>query len=574
MTHHFNISTDHYQCLFESSPASFLILLPDADFTIVAVTEDYLRDTLTKRENILGKPVFEVFPDNPAAPESHSTKLLAESFRRVIATKSVDTMALLRYDIPKPDGTGFEQRYWRPVNKATLSPDGEILYIIHRAQDVTDFVQILAENKAHKKERAELTAQKMIMEKEVQYRSMELAAKNAELSSTNEKLRQYTDQMRDEAYKKDEFLAMLAHELRNPLAPIAAAADLLGVGYLDGARIEQTSGIIRRQVKHMTGLVDDLLDVSRVTRGLVTLVKKKLDAKRILSDAVEQVRPLIEARGHRLAVHTPPESALVSGDGKRLVQVVSNLLTNAAKYTPEGGDIVLSMEVEGSHIKIAVSDNGVGMTPEFQATAFELFAQAARTPDRSQGGLGIGLALVRSLMELHGGSVTVQSDGVGKGCRFEVCLPHLLEEQISANFEPQALNPAAPGKALRVMVVDDNADAAEMLAMLIEALGHQVVVEHHPNRALERAPTERPDVFLLDIGLPDMDGNEMARRLRMHPDTTKATLIAVTGYGHDQDRDAALNAGFDYYFAKPIDSTKLASLLADVDIEKQHLRWN
>ena len=565
MTHHLSISTDHYQRLFESSPASFLILLPDTNFTIVAVTEDYLKDTLTKRENILGKPLFDVFPDNPAAPESQSTGLLAESFRRVIATKSVDTMALLRYDIPKPDGTGFEERYWRPVNKATLSPDGEILYIIHRAQDVTDFVQLLAENKAHKRERAELTAQKMIMEKEVQYRSMELAAKNAELSSTNEVLKQYTDQMRDEARKKDEFLAMLAHELRNPLAPIAAAADLLGLDRPDETRIKQTSGIIRRQVKHMTGLVDDLLDVSRVTRGSVTLDKTKLDAKRILSDAVEQVRPLVEARCHRLAVHTPPESAYVSGDEKRLVQVVTNLLTNATKFTPEGGDIVLSMEVDGSHIKIAVSDNGVGMTPEFQARAFELFAQAAQTSDRSQGGLGIGLALVKSLMELHGGSVTVQSDGVGKGSRFVVCLPNFLEKQISANLETQALNTDDPSKAVRVMIVDDNADAAQMLAMLIEALGHQVLVEHHPRRAFERALVEKPDVFLLDIGLPDMDGNELARRLRIQPETTKAILIAVTGYGQEQDRDAALNAGFDHYFAKPIDSAKLASLLAKIN---------
>jgi signal transduction histidine kinase len=328
MTHHLGISTDHYQRLFESSPASFLILLPDADFTIV-----------------LGRPLFEVFPDNPDAPESHSTGLLAESFRRVIATKSVDTMALLRYDVLKPDGTGFEERYWRPANKATLSPDGEILYIIHRAQDVTDFVRLLAENKAHERERAELTAQKMVMEKEVQYRSSELSKKNAELSNANEVLKQYSDQMRDEAHRKDEFLAMLAHELRNPMAPIAAAADLLGLHHPDEARLKQTSGIIRRQVKHMTELVDDLLDVSRVTRGLVKLDKTNLDAKRILSDAVEQVRPLIEARRHRLAVHTPPESAFVSGDVKRLVQVITNLLNNAAKYTPEGGDIVLSMVI-------------------------------------------------------------------------------------------------------------------------------------------------------------------------------------------------------------------------------------
>lgn len=361
-------------------------MLPDGDFTIVAATEDYLRDTLTTRENIVGRPVFEVFPDNPDASESHSTRLLAESFRRVIATKSVDTMAPLRYDIPKPDGSGFEQRYWRPVNKPALSPDGEILYIIRRAQDVTDFVQLLAENKEHEKERAELTAQKMIMEREVEYRSMELAAKNDELSSTNEKLKQYTDRMREEAHRKDEFLAMLAHELRNPLAPIAAAADLLSLGHADEMRIKQTSGIIRRQVKHMTGLVDDLLDVSRVTRGLVTLEKTKLDAKRIFPDAVEQVRPLIEVRRHRLAVHMPPESAFVLGDLKRLVQVVTHLLTNAAKFTPEGGEIVLSMEVNGSHIKIAVSDNGVGMTPKFQARTFELFAQAARTSDRCKRG--------------------------------------------------------------------------------------------------------------------------------------------------------------------------------------------
>lgn len=564
MTHHLSISTDHFQALFESSPASFLILLPDVDFTIVAATEDYLRDTLTKREDIVGRPLFEVFPDNPDAPESHSTRLLAESFRRVIATKSVDTMALLRYDILKPDGSGFEQRYWRPVNKPTLSPDGKILYIVHRAQDITDFVQLIAENKAHEKEREELTAQKMIMEKEVEYRSTALAAMNAELSSTNEKLKQYTDQMQEEVRRKDEFLAMLAHELRNPLAPIASAADLLSLGHLDETRIKQTSGIIRRQVKHMTGLVDDLLDVSRVTRGLVTLEKTKLDAKRIFHDAVEQVRPLIEARRHRLAVHTPPDSAFVLGDIKRLVQVVTNLLTNAAKFTPQGGEIVLSMEVDDSNIKIAVSDNGVGMAPQFQARAFELFMQAPQTSDRSQGGLGIGLALVKSLMELHGGGVTVHSDGAGKGCRFVVYLPHLTEKESSTNHEPQALNPAAPGKALRVMIVDDNADAAEMLAALIEALGHQVIVEHHARRALERVASEVPDVFLLDIGLPDIDGNELSRRLRMHPETADVILIAVTGYGQESDRERSLAAGFDHHLVKPVDLTTLSSILSTI----------
>ncbi len=315
----------------------------------------------------------------------------------------------------------------------------------------------------------------------------------------------------------------------------------------------------------MTGLVDDLLDVSRVTRGLVTLDKTKLDAKKMLSDAVEQVRPLIEARRHRLAVHTPPQSAFVSGDVKRLVQVITNLLNNAAKYTPEGGEIVLSMEVDSSDIKIAVSDNGVGMTPELQTKAFDLFVQGARTSDRSQGGLGIGLALVKSLVELHGGTITVYSEGVGTGSRFMVCLPHVREKQISVNFETQALNTDAPKKELRVMVVDDNADAAQMLAMLVEALGHKAFVEHDPLRALERAQTEMPDVCVLDIGLPDIDGNELARRLRRQPETSKTILIAVTGYGQEIDRDVALEAGFNHHFAKPMDSAKLARLLAEID---------
>ncbi|WP_158290160.1 ATP-binding protein [Ramlibacter sp. WS9] len=361
--------------------------------------------------------------------------------------------------------------------------------------------------------------------------------------------------------RKDEFLAMLAHELRNPLAPIAAAADLLGMGRLDDTQIGQTSNVIRRQVKHMTGLVDDLLDVSRVTRGLVQLDKARLDAKRILFEAVEQVRPLIEARRHRLAVHTPPESTFVLGDVKRLVQVVANLLNNAAKYTPPGGDIALSMEAEAGQIKIAVSDNGVGMAPELQDRAFELFAQAARSPDRSQGGLGIGLALVKSLVALHGGSIAVHSAGVGQGSRFEVCLPHLTEEVPWSSAQAHAGNVDAPGSALNLMVVDDNVDAAKMLAMLLGTWGHRVFVEHDPQRALDRARVEKPDVCLLDIGLPGMDGNELARRLRSQPETAQTVLIAVTGYGQEQDREAALAAGFDHHVAKPVDSATLIRLL-------------
>ncbi|WP_165390850.1 PAS domain-containing hybrid sensor histidine kinase/response regulator [Pseudoduganella lutea] len=369
------------------------------------------------------------------------------------------------------------------------------------------------------------------------------------------------DALRQADRRKDEFLAMLAHELRNPLAPIAAAADLLTLGRADGSLIRKTSGIITRQVRHMTGLVDDLLDVSRVTRGLVQLDKTLVDATRIVSDAIEQVRPLIESRRHRLAVRMSRETAFVSGDIKRLVQVIANLLNNAAKYTPEGGDIVLGTAVDGGQVRIAVSDNGIGIAPELQATIFDLFTQADRMSDRSQGGLGIGLALVKRLVELHGGHIAVHSDGMGRGSRFVVCLPR-RDADGTAPHDEHRMAPSGPGTTLKVMVVDDNADAAQMLGMFIEELGHQVAIEYHPRSAIERARADSPDVCLLDIGLPDMDGHELARRLRHQPETARSILIAVTGYGQEQDRAAALEAGFDHYFAKPVDSVKLAGLLS------------
>jgi len=364
---------------------------------------------------------------------------------------------------------------------------------------------------------------------------------------------------------KDEFLAMLAHELRNPLAPISAAAQLLQLGKLDEPRVRQTSQLIGRQVNHMTRLVDDLLDMSRVARGLVKLNYTPLDIRHIVADAVEQAMPLIRSRRHHFALHLPPDSTIVEGDEKRLIQVIVNLLNNAAKYTNEGGNIVLKVEVHEAHIVIELADNGIGMAPELVARAFDLFAQAERTSDRSSGGLGLGLALVRSLTELHHGTVKCESPGLGKGSRFTVCLPRLIKETIqdsptdAGSHMPQGTAP------LRVMVVDDNVDAAAMLAMLLEASGHSVIIEHESRSALERARKEVPQVCLLDIGLPEMDGIELARRLRTQPETANALLIAVTGYGQEQDRKQTLVAGFDHHLIKPIDFPKLTALLAEVN---------
>jgi signal transduction histidine kinase/CheY-like chemotaxis protein len=361
--------------------------------------------------------------------------------------------------------------------------------------------------------------------------------------------------------RKDEFLAMLAHELRNPLAPISAAAQLLSRGPLDPERIARTSTIIGRQVAHLTALVDDLLDVSRVTRGLVVLSRAEVDLKRVVADAVEQARPLVEARRHHLAVHLPPEQAVVDGDYKRLVQVLANLLNNAAKYTPEGGKLVVWLGAAGEQVALSVSDTGIGISPELLPKVFDLFSQAERTPDRAQGGLGLGLALVKSLVELHGGTVAASSEGRGAGSEFTVRLPRLPRRAHEIAPSAFAATATRDGAALRVLLVDDNVDAAQTLAMLVETAGHRVTTTHDPMDALLRAGSHRFDAFLLDIGLPGMDGFELARRLRALENARQALMVAITGYGQQFDRDSALEAGFDQYLVKPADPAQLFGLL-------------
>jgi len=369
----------------------------------------------------------------------------------------------------------------------------------------------------------------------------------------------WEDKLRETDRRKDEFLAMLSHELRNPLAPIGAAAELLQRTKLDDGMLKRTSQIIGRQVKHMTALIDDLLDVSRVTRGLVELDQTVLDVSAVLHEAVEQVTPLIDARGHALALDLPPPGTQVLGDRKRLVQVVANLLGNAAKYTPEDGRLAVTAFAHGDRLHIDVLDNGIGMAPELAARAFDLFTQAERSSDRSSGGLGLGLALVKSLIELHGGEVACESAGAGQGSRFSVGLP-LLHAPAAAVPVPDT-QPGADAALLRVLVVDDNVDAAVMLAMLLEASGHQVQVEHDPLEALAATLANPPQVCLLDIGLPGIDGLELARRLRARPGTAHALLIAITGYGQDSDRQQILQAGFDHHLVKPIDIAQLYTLL-------------
>jgi PAS domain S-box-containing protein len=359
--------------------------------------------------------------------------------------------------------------------------------------------------------------------------------------------------------RKDDFLAMLAHELRNPLAPISTAAQLLKAVPSDRAAVERSADIVSRQVRHMTALVDDLLDVSRVTRGLVELERAPVDVKAVLGNAVEQVRPLIEARGHQLTTRMASGDVYVLGDRTRLVQVMSNLLNNAAKYTPQNGSLSISMSV-GEHVEVRIADNGMGLEAQLLPHIFDLFTQGERTPDRSQGGLGLGLALVKSLVELHGGRVTAESEGRGQGSAFTVTLAQLRASPPAESLvHPHAA--VRSSRSRRVMVVDDNKDAADALGMLLKNGGHEVRVARDSAEALGAVRDAPSDVFILDIGLPGMDGYELAGHLRAHPNGRAATYIALTGYGSAQDKQRGADAGFDHYLVKPAEFGELMRLL-------------
>ena len=376
-------------------------------------------------------------------------------------------------------------------------------------------------------------------------------------------------ELREANHKKDEFLAMLAHELRNPLAPISTAAEMLNMTSGGNVGIKKASEVIGRQVKHMTSLVDDLLDVSRVTRGLVQLDKEYVDITALVASAVEQSRSLIDSRGHSLTVSTVACSSFVEGDRTRLVQVIANLLNNAAKYTPRGGKIALTLRSEDQRVQMTVADNGIGIEAALLPHVFDLFTQAARTPDRTQGGLGIGLALVKNIVALHGGSVTARSRGPGAGSTFTILLPAASPAPDERRTRAVTKQTFVPKKAIHAMIVDDNVDAGESLAALMELHGHRVSVFTHPLEAIPAAFADPPQIFILDIGLPGIDGYELSRRLRGDPRTAGAQFIALTGYGQAHDRVLSASVGFDHHFVKPIDMGRLNAVLESEYGEKQ-----
>jgi predicted ATPase/signal transduction histidine kinase/CheY-like chemotaxis protein len=363
--------------------------------------------------------------------------------------------------------------------------------------------------------------------------------------------------LREADRQKDDFLAMLAHELRNPLASISNASELMTRTGAGGARGEALSALLKRQTRQLSRLVDDLLDLSRISRGRITLEESPVEVGELLQQAVETVQSLVQEKGHRLFVVKPVHALHVHGDRTRLVQAISNVIHNAAKYTDKDGDIYLEIFDSDDEVGIRVRDNGVGISAEILPSLFDLFVQSERTLDRSQGGLGIGLSVVKRLIEMHRGSVQAYSMGIGQGATFTIRLPRVAAPQ--AHADPGAMETGL--RSRRILIVDDNVDAADSLAMLLELDGHSVSTVYGAHEALEAAARTKPDLLFLDIGLPLMDGYEVARRLRSQPSTSSLRLIAVTGYGQKEDRERALAAGFDDHLVKPVTTESLETVL-------------
>ncbi len=381
-----------------------------------------------------------------------------------------------------------------------------------------------------------------------------------------EETKRHAEELVEADHRKDEFLAMLGHELRNPLAPIRNALRVVRPGKQEPRpEVRQAYDIIERQVENLARLVDDLLDVGRITSGKIRLQKERIDLAAVVARALEGARPLIDARRHTLEVNLPEVPVPVEADPVRLAQVLWNLLNNAAKYTPDGGRITLTVE-RGDEAVVRIRDTGTGIAPEMLPKVFDLFTQVERTLDRAQGGLGLGLTLVRRLTEMHGGTVAATSEGLGQGCEFVVRLPVLPDEAPAAEpVRPSAERRVAPAPGRRILVVDDNRDSAESLAMFLRLFGNDVRTVHGGRLALVVAETYRPDVVLLDIGLPGLDGLEVCRRLRTRGGEIQPLIVAMTGYGQEEGRRHSEEAGFDHHMVKPVDLEALQELLSRPD---------
>jgi len=448
-------------------------------------------------------------------------------------------------------GTGAVDYLHKPVNPSVLRSKVSVFAELHRRGRALEAANRLLLGEVAERRRAEARLSELneSLDRRVMERTRELEESEARLLDAHR--------------RKDEFLATLAHELRNPLAPVRNAVELLKRGSADGRRVTWASELIDRQVRSLSRLIDDLMDVSRINRGRIELRREVIALNDVLADALEAIRPLAQDSGHELAVLLPDRKLLVEADRTRLAQAFTNLLNNAVKYTDSGGRIEVAVLVEKDQAVVSFRDSGIGIPPERLDDVFEMFSQVESALSRSRGGLGIGLSLTQRLVQMHGGSIKAHSEGVGRGSRFMVTLP-LSSAAAPTAPEPTAAPQAAPGQGLRVLVADDNVDAAETLAALLAEMGHEVREVHDGEAAVQAAAAFDPHLLLLDIGMPKMTGYEACARIRRLPGGERRTLVAVTGWGQPQDLQRSQEAGFDRHLVKPIDPQLLGPLMEEV----------
>jgi signal transduction histidine kinase len=501
----------------------------------------------------------------------------AESADQALLALVVEEFALLILDIRMPGMTGIElAKMIKERKKTARVPIIFLTAYLNEDQHVLAGYDSGAVDYLHKPVNPDILRSKAAVFAELHRKSREVEMANralleevAERRRAEERLRdlnetleervaERTQALRETDRRKDEFLATLAHELRNPLAPVRTAAQVLRMNGPATPELQWARDVIDRQVQQMTRLIDDLMDVSRI-RGHVELAK-------VVMGAVETSRPLIDENGHELTLTMPPGDLIVDADEVRLTQVFMNLLTNAAKYSERGSRIDLRAQRQGSDVVVTVKDTGIGIPPAKLQSIFEMFSQVEAALSRSRGGLGIGLCLVKQLVEMHGGHIEARSEGPGKGSEFVVRLPVVVGQGVAGRASDAG--GAALVSQLRVLVVDDNRDAASSLAMLLKVMGNDVRTAHDGDEAVQSAGAFRPDVVLCDIGLPKKNGYEVARAIREEPWGGQMVLIAVTGWGQDEDRRKSEEAGFDRHMVKPVDPHELMRLLAGLDVVK------
>ena len=453
-------------------------------------------------------------------------------------------------------GTGAVDYLHKPVNAAVLRSKVAVFAELHRTSRALAVANrsLVAEVSERRRAEARLSELNETLDRRVTERTNALQASDAQLREANR--------------RKDEFLATLAHELRNPLAPVRNAVQVLRLEGAATPRVQWASEMIERQVQAMSRLIDDLMDVSRINQGRIELRRQRVELATVLQDAVDTSRPLIDELGHELAVTLPPQDLPLDADPTRLAQAFMNLLNNAAKYMDSGGRIEVSVRREGDDVLVAVIDSGIGIAPDRLDSVFEMFSQVETALERSRGGLGIGLSLTQRLIEMHGGSVMARSRGLGHGSEFLVRLPLALAPVEKPAIDPHphlpAVSAAPTGPELRILVADDNKDAADTLATLLQMLGHAVLQVADGEAAARAAADFNPQVVLLDIGMPKLNGYEACRQIREQPGGAAMTVVAVTGWGQADDRRRSRDAGFDHHLVKPVDPGELVELIAAV----------